>query len=172
MDTFGPPAWFLQMKADEEKRRQEEKEENEKRREVKEKRRQEEEELKEKRGQKEEEEKERQNKLVQKQNNLKTDLENKIDEQQNYLRLLHQQIDLKIDLENKIKQQQNDLKSNLERQIVELETKINTQASLSHIISVTNIESEQTASSSFIVQPDTMRNSKLLKPPTFDGQTT
>ncbi|XP_050517675.1 golgin subfamily A member 3-like [Diabrotica virgifera virgifera] len=90
-----------------------------------------------------------------------------LDEKQNSLvNKIQQQQNSLVNLE----QQQNDLKSNLERQIVELQTKINTQASLSHI-SVTNIDSEQTAPSSSIVYPGTVRTSKILKPPTFDGQT-
>ncbi|XP_050511509.1 101 kDa malaria antigen-like [Diabrotica virgifera virgifera] len=63
MDTSGPPAWFLKMKENEEKRRQEEKENEEKRRqeekENEEKRRQEEKE-EDKKLRKEEEERRRQ----------------------------------------------------------------------------------------------------------------
>ncbi|XP_050497691.1 uncharacterized protein LOC126878824 [Diabrotica virgifera virgifera] len=63
MDTSGPPAWFLKMKENEEKRRQEEKENEEKRRqegkENEEKRRQEEKENEEKRRQEEKENEEK-----------------------------------------------------------------------------------------------------------------
>ncbi|XP_050519006.1 uncharacterized protein LOC126893105 [Diabrotica virgifera virgifera] len=55
-----------------------------------------------------------------------------------------------------------------------LERKINTQASLSRIVSVTNVESETAPSSSHplnLLESGTIRNSKILKPPTFDGQT-
>uniref|UniRef100_A0A6P7FZV1 Uncharacterized protein LOC114336044 n=1 Tax=Diabrotica virgifera virgifera TaxID=50390 RepID=A0A6P7FZV1_DIAVI len=57
------------------------------------------------------------------------------------------------------------------------QAEIDTMNSLSQIhenfqVRVTNIESEQTALPSFIVDPDTIRSSKILKPPTFDGQIT
>ncbi|XP_050516494.1 uncharacterized protein LOC126891361 [Diabrotica virgifera virgifera] len=91
-----------------------------------------------------------------------------LEEKQSYLdNKLEQQ-------QNDLKQQQDNLKSSLERQIVMLERKINTQASLSRIVSVTNVESETAPSSSHplnLLESGTIRNSKILKPPTFDGQT-
>ncbi|XP_050516698.1 uncharacterized protein LOC126891565 [Diabrotica virgifera virgifera] len=91
-----------------------------------------------------------------------------LQEKQNYLdNKLEQQ-------QNDLKQQQDNLKSSLERQIVMLERKIDAQASLSRIVSVTNVESETAPSSSHplnLLESGTIRNSKILKPPTFDGQT-
>ncbi|XP_050503627.1 trichohyalin-like [Diabrotica virgifera virgifera] len=171
------------MKEDEEKRRQEEKEEKEQRREVKEKRRQEVEEMLSGKSNKIDILEEKQNSLDNRKEQQQNYLDNKIEQQQNYLhskidqqqnhlenKIKQQQNDLKQQ-QNDLKQQQNDLKYSLEKQIVELANKINSQASLSHIVSVTNVESKQTALSSSIVDPGTIRSSKILKPPTFDGQT-
>ncbi|XP_050507866.1 trichohyalin-like [Diabrotica virgifera virgifera] len=172
MDTSGPPEWFLKMEELKEKRRQEEKENEEKHRQA-------EKENEEKRRQ-EEEERRRQ---------VEVEIINSLSQIQESFTLEVSQINSRIDtleekqsyLDNKLEQQQNDLKqqqdnlkSSLERQIVMLERKINTQASLSRIVSVTNVESETAPSSSHplnLLESGTIRNSKILKPPTFDGQT-
>ncbi|XP_050518897.1 trichohyalin-like [Diabrotica virgifera virgifera] len=181
-------------KENEEKRRQEEKENEEKRRQAEkeneEKRRQEEKENEEKRRQaeKENEEKRRQEE-EERRRQVEVEIINSLSQIQENFTLEVSQINSRIDTleekqnyldntlekqQNDLKQQQDNLKSSLERQIVMLERKIDTKASLSRIVSVTNVESETAPSSSHplnLLESGTIRNSKILKPPTFDGQT-